>query len=83
MLDLPVYSFTKQSQVSRTMDKKLFENILRKGGNAGTGLFFFIGRGRDPRPPSWGKMHLHRGKFIIRYQDSLLLIFKHNVSIHN
>ena len=42
-----------------------------------------MGRGRDPGPPSWGKMHQYRGKFIVGYLASLLLIFKRNVRIHN
>ena len=33
--------------------------------------------------PNWGNMHQYREKFIVRYLASLLLIFKHNVSIHN
>ena len=35
----------------------------------------FIGRGRDLGLASWGKMHQYRGKSVVGYLASLLLIF--------
>ena len=39
--------------------------------------------GMGPEPVSLGKMHQFRGNFIVRYIASLLLIFKHNVTVHS
>ena len=57
------------------MKISLFDRVEN---TVGKGQGFFMGRGRYPGPPSWGKIHQYRGKFIVGYLASLLLIFKHN-----